>query len=955
MSKEKKTAVNDAKKFPMNLPDTPFPMRGNLPQREPAWIAEWDEKDVYGKIRKARKGAKRYTLHDGPPYANGNIHIGHAVNKILKDIIIKCRTLDGYDAPYIPGWDCHGMPIEIQIEKKFGKNLPKLDVMAKCRAYAKEQIANQLAGFKRLGVLGDWSDPYLTMRPETEAEEIRALGKIMERGFVYRGLKPVNWCFDCQSALAEAEVEYRDRQSYQIDVAFPLVDTEKERVLSLFGANTTKPIATVIWTTTPWTIPANQALNFNPELTYVLVETADRCYIVAETLWEDAMKRYELEGNVIGSAKGESLEGTLFRHPLALIDKGYDRYAPVYLASYVEATSGTGIVHCSPAYGVDDFQTSKRYGMTNDAILNPVQGNGEYAESLPLFGTMNVWKAGEKIIDTLRVSGNLLADGKMVHSYMHCWRHKTPLIYRATNQWFVRMDEATEDTQSAVACENPATTSLRQTALKGVADTEFFPVWGENRLHAMIANRPDWCISRQRNWGVPLPFLLNKETGKLHPDTLNILYKVADIVEKEGIEAWARLTVADLIEQDVDLYEKATDTLDVWFDSGTTHRTVVRGSHAEKLSFPVDLYLEGSDQHRGWFHSSLLTGSAMAGHAPYKALLTHGFTVDESGRKMSKSIGNVVAPDEVANKFGAEIIRLWVGSSDYSGEISLGQSILKGTVDSYRRFRNTVRFLLANTNDFCIKTDAVPIEELTELDRWAVARIAQLQAEILEKYGRNEFHTATASMLLFASDDLGGFYLDVLKDRLYTCAPKSKARRSAQTALWYLTEAFLKLISPILSFTAEEAWSFFNPQESGTIFTETFSKIPAISNHEELLNKWALIRNIRSDVQKEIERQRELGKVGSSLQAVVELKLPQEEFDFISTLEDELRYVMITSEAKLLGVSDKREITVTTSTNNKCERCWQYRSDVGSDSQYPTLCCRCIGNLFGTAEIRKFA
>lgn len=955
MSEEKnKASKSDAKKYPLNLPDTPFPMRGNLPQREPAWIKEWEEKDVYGKIRAARKGAKRYTLHDGPPYANGNIHIGHAVNKILKDIIIKCRTLDGYDAPYVPGWDCHGMPIEIQIEKKFGKNLPKLDVMAKCRAYAKEQVASQMAGFKRLGVLGDWNDPYLTMRPETEAEEIRALGKIMEHGYVYRGLKPVNWCFDCQSALAEAEVEYRDRESYQIDVAFPLLDEEKERVEGIFNAKTEKPVATVIWTTTPWTIPANQALNFNPELTYVLVETSHRAFILAEGLYEEAMKRYGMEGKVIGSAKGEALEGVKFRHPLALIDKGYDRVSPAYLATYVESTSGTGIVHCSPAYGVDDFMTSKSYGMANDAILNPVQGNGVYAESLALFGGMNVWKAAPQILETLRVAGNLLADGKMTHSYMHCWRHKTPLIYRATNQWFIRMDEANEDTQSAVAVEGEHET-LRKIALDGVAATKFYPEWGENRLHAMIANRPDWCISRQRNWGVPLPFLLNKETGKLHPDTLAILYKVADIVEKEGIEAWTRLEVSDLIGEEADKYEKATDTLDVWFDSGTTHLTVVRGSHGEKLTHPIDLYLEGSDQHRGWFHSSLLTGSAIDGRAPYNALLTHGFTVDEHGRKMSKSVGNVVAPDEVAGKFGAEIIRLWVGSSDYSGEISLGQSILKGTVDSYRRFRNTIRFLLANTSDFDAKKDLLPVEELTELDRWAVARIGELQAEILEKYERNEFHTATSAMLLFASDDLGGFYLDILKDRLYTCAAASLARRSAQTALWYLTEAFLKLISPILSFTAEEAWAVFNPNESGTIFTETFSKLPEVSDGAALLEKWAQIRAIRSDVQKEIERQRELGKVGSSLQAVVEVKLPQNEYDVIASLGDELRYVMITSEAKLAGVADKREITVVPSEQQKCERCWQYREDVGSDDKYPTLCCRCVGNLFGTAETRKFA
>ena len=953
--KQKSMSDKDDKKFPLNLPDTPFPMRGNLPQREPGWIKEWEKKDVYGLIRQARKGCKRYILHDGPPYANGNIHIGHAVNKILKDIILKCRTLEGYDAPYTPGWDCHGMPIEIQIEKKYGKNLPKEEVMAKCRAYAKEQVASQMEGFKRLGVLGDWSDPYLTMRPHAEAEEIRALGLIMEHGYVYRGLKPVNWCFDCQSALAEAEVEYKDKESYQIDVAFPLVDSEKAKVESLFGAVSGKPIYTVIWTTTPWTIPANQALNINPNIQYVLVETAQKTLLLAEGVYESALKRFGLEGNLIGHpVEGKLLGGLRFRHPLALMDKGYDRESPVMLAEYVDATSGTGIVHSAPAYGVDDFVTCKANGMTNDQILKPVLGNGNYADTLPLFGGMNIWKAAKPILDQLTIAGNLLSSGKMVHSYMHCWRHKTPLIYRATNQWFIRMDEANEDTKSAIPTEGKKE-PLRKTALEAVEATQFFPAWGENRLHAMIANRPDWCISRQRTWGVPLPFLLHKETGELHPDTLNILRKVADQVEKEGIEAWTRLKVSDLISEDVDQYEKSTDTLDVWFDSGTTHMTVVRGTHAEKLSYPIDLYLEGSDQHRGWFHSSLLTGCTIDGRAPYKALLTHGFTVDENGRKMSKSVGNVVAPAEVEDKFGAEIIRLWVGSSDYSGEISLGKSILKGTVDSYRRFRNTVRFLLANINDFDISTQAVPVEEMVEIDRWALARIQQLQDETLEKYERNEFHTATANLLLFASDDLGGFYLDILKDRLYTCAPDSHARRSAQTALWYLTNAFLKLIAPVLSFTAEEAWSFFYKNSSGTIFTETFQPLPTVKGSVELLDKWALIRNVRSEVQKEIEKLREAGRVGSSLQANVQLSLPQNEFDILSSLGKELRNVMITSSAEVKEVSAQRVISVSESKDKKCERCWQYVPSVGQDSKYPTLCCRCVGNLFGQPETRKFA
>ncbi len=953
-NKNKGTASADTKKFPLNLPDTQFPMRGNLPKREPDFIKQWEEKNVYALIRKAREGCPRFLLHDGPPYANGNIHIGHALNKILKDIIVKSKTLEGYDAPYVPGWDCHGMPIEIQIEKKYGKNLPKAEVMAKCRAYAKEQIKIQMAAFQRLGVLGDWDDPYLTLRPETEAEEIRALGRILEKGYIYRGLKPVNWCFDCGSALAEAEVEYSDSESPAIDVAFPLADEDKQKAEEIFGVKLNKPTAAVIWTTTPWTIPSNQALAFSPDLTYVLVETANRNFVLAEGLWEDALKRFAMEGKVIAKAPGKSFYHLRFKHPLSNLDKGYDRYSPVILADYVDASSGTGIVHLAPAYGVEDFIACKGDGMTNDEILSPVMSNGDYAASFPLFGGLNIWKAQSKICEALTVAGNLPSNTKTMHRYMHCWRHKTKLILRATNQWFIRMDEPTPDTTGTIAPAKDAKT-LRQIALQGVEATEFTPPWGEARLHNMIEFRPDWCISRQRNWGVPLPFLLNKETGKLHPDTLKILYKVADEVQKHGIEAWADLKVEDLISEDVDKYEKSTDTLDVWFDSGTTHVTVMRGSHAPKQGYPADLYLEGSDQHRGWFHSSLLTGSIIDGRPPYKALLTHGYTVDEKGRKMSKSVGNVVAPSEIEEKYGAEIARLWVAYSDYSGEITIGKSIMNGVVDSYRRFRNTIRFLLANTNDFDIEKNAVPIDELAELDRWAIARTQQLQDEIISKYDVYDFHTLSASLQLFASDDLGGFYLDILKDRLYTTAADSKARRSAQTALWHLTNAFLKLIAPILSFTAEEAYSFFKPNNAGTIFVEKYERLPEIKDAEQLLKKWEVIRSVRSEVQKEIENLRAEGKIGSSLQAEVFLKPPQEEYDILNTLKDEIRYVMITSTAKLEGVSDKREIVVKSSTANKCERCWQYVDSVGKDKNYPTLCCRCVGNLFGNPETRRFA
>ncbi len=939
-------------KYPLNLPDTPFPMRGNLPAREPQWVKEWHEKDIYGEIRKARKGRKTFILHDGPPYANGDLHLGHGINKTLKDIILKSRTLMGYDAPYVPGWDCHGMPIEIQIEKLYGKNLPIVELQAKARQYAHEQVAKQKTSFMRMGVLGDWDDPYLTLRYDTEAAEIRVLAEIMKKGYVYRGLKPVNWCFDCQSALAEAEVEYKDIKSPTIDVAFPLFAEDADRVAKAFGHTLDKPVSTVIWTTTPWTIPSNQALNMHPELDYALVDCGDRYLILNDKLTEESLKRYGFEGHIVATAKGAQFEGVRFKHPLAAFDPFYDRFSPVQLADYVDTSTGTGIVHSAPAYGVDDFNTFKRYGGHNDDILNPVQGNGVYAQSLPLFGGMHIWKAQPVITEKLQESGNLLAHGEMLHSYMHCWRHKTPLIYRATSQWFIRMDKSTEDTRPAIGTEQEK--SLREVALEAVDATKFYPSWGYNRLHAMIANRPDWCISRQRNWGVPLPFFTHKETGKLHPRTLEIMEEVAKMVEKGGIETWTQAKAEDFMPaEEAKLYDKTTDILDVWFDSGSTHATVVRGSHKDKLDFPIDLYLEGSDQHRGWFHSSLLIGAMLDGRAPYNGLLTHGFTVDEQGRKMSKSLGNTVQLMDAAKTYGAEIVRLWVASTDYSGELSFGKTIVKHVTDAYRRIRNTLRFLLANTSDFDINKDALPVDELIELDRWAIARTAQLQKEIIELYNDNDFHPIVAKLQAFASEDLGSFYLDILKDRLYTTATTGKARRSAQTALWYITAAYLRLMAPILSFTAEEAFAIFEPGKSVSIFTEEFFNLPEVKDSDLLLKKWEEIRAVRTDVQKEIETLRAEGKVGSSLQAEVTISAEGEEYDMLASLGDELRFVMITSRATLTkGV---RSIDVHASAKPKCSRCWHYTATVGSVEGHPGLCARCAENLFGAGETRRFA
>ncbi|WP_312589891.1 isoleucine--tRNA ligase [Comamonas terrigena] len=934
----------------LNMPDTPFPMRGDLPKREPGWAKEWEDQGTYQKLRAARRGAPMFILHDGPPYANGKIHIGHAVNKILKDMIVKSRQLEGYDARYVPGWDCHGLPIENAIEKLHGRNLPRDEMQAKSRAFATEQIAQQMVDFKRLGVLGDWDHPYKTMNYANEALELRALKKVMERGFVYRGLKPVYWCFDCASSLAEFEIEYQDKQSQTLDVMFPAADTAK--LAAAFGLpQLDKDAFIVIWTTTAWTIPANQALNVNPDLEYSLVDTERGLLIVASALVEKCLARWNITGQVVATAQGKALDHMPFKHPLAHVDKGFDRISPVYLAEYATADDGTGIVHSAPAYGVDDFNSCMHNGMGYKDILNPVQGNGVYAADLPLFGGQYIWKAVPVILDALKVAGRLMDTTHLTHSYPHCWRHKTPVIYRAAAQWFIRMDEG--EGVFTDPAQKPEKT-LRQIALEAIDSTSFYPENGQDRLRAMIAGRPDWCISRQRSWGVPIPFFLHVDTGALHPRTMEILDQAADMVEQGGIEAWSRVSAEDILgAEEAKHYTKSTDILEVWFDSGSTFWHVMRGTHADMhhdQGPEADLYLEGHDQHRGWFHSSLLLASAIFGRAPYKGLLTHGFTVDGQGKKMSKSLGNTVAPQDVSGKMGAEIIRLWVASTDYSGDLGIDDKILARVVDAYRRIRNTLRFLLANTSDFDAATDSVPYQDLLEIDQYALARAAQLQKEIIGHYQVYEFHPVVAKIQLFCSEDLGGFYLDVLKDRLYTTAPKSLARRSAQTALHQITQALLRWMAPFLSFTAEEAWKIVGHSE--TIYLEKFTELP--EGDAALLAKWTRIREIRDVVNKDIEAVRVEGKVGASLQAEVTISAQHEDLALLQTLADDLKFVLITSAAQAVA-GDALAVAVTPSEAAKCERCWHYRDDVGVNPAHPTLCGRCDSNLHGSGEVRSKA
>lgn len=939
-------------KATLNLPATDFPMKAGLPTREPETLKRLDSIGLYQKIREVSKGRPQFILHDGPPYANGSIHIGHAVNKIIKDMIVRSRTLSGFDAPYVPGWDCHGLPIEHKVETTHGKNQPADKTRERCRDYAAEQIEGQKADFIRLGVLGDWDNPYKTMEFPNEAGEIRALAKMVEGGFVFKGLKPVNWCFDCGSALAEAEVEYQDKKSDAIDVAFAVEDADK--LAAAFGqGNLGKPTSIVIWTTTPWTIPANQALNVHPDFIYALVDTGEKQLVLAEELVESCLQRYGLQGAIIARCEGRALEHIRFRHPF------YERFSPVYLAEYVETGAGTGIVHSSPAYGEDDFRTCKAYGMENDDILNPVQSNGVYVSDLPFFGGQFIWKANPNIVAKLDEVGALLKHEPIQHSYMHCWRHKTPLIYRATAQWFVGMDKVAKDGST-----------LRARALDAIEQTQFVPAWGQARLHGMIAGRPDWCISRQRNWGVPIPFFLHKESGELHPRTVELMEEVAKRVEQEGIEAWFKLDAAELLGDEAEQYEKISDTLDVWFDSGTTHWHVMRGSHpmGHEQGPRADLYLEGSDQHRGWFHSSLLTACAIDGHAPYRGLLTHGFVVDENGRKMSKSLGNVVAPQEVNDSLGADILRLWVSSTDYSGEMAVSKQILQRTADAYRRIRNTARFLLSNLNGFDPARDALAPEQMLDLDRWAVDRALLVQQEISEAYDTYKFWNVYQKVHNFCVQELGAFYLDIIKDRQYTTGADSTARRSCQTAMYHIAEALVRWIAPILAFTAEEIWQYLPGERNESVMLNTwYEGLTALPEGSALDRAfWDQVLDVKMAVNKELENLRNAKVIGGNLQAEVTLYADDQLTATLNKLGDELRFVLITSAARVAPLAEAGEgavdtdvaglkLSIVKSGHGKCVRCWHFLPDVGTHANHPELCGRCVTNIEGPGEVRKHA
>lgn len=940
-------------KSTLNLPQTEFPMRGNLANREPEMLKRWQAMDIYTRMREVGAGREKFVLHDGPPYANGDIHIGHAVNKVIKDVIVKARTLSGFDAPYVPGWDCHGLPIELNVEKKIGKAGVKVDAgkfREACREYAHKQVDGQRKDFIRLGVFGDWENPYLTMDFQQEADIIRTLGHIVEAGHLHKGAKPVHWCIDCGSALAEAEVEHEDKTSIAVDVRFKVLDETAlwTRCSRVEGHEGEGPVSVVIWTTTPWTLPANQAVALNAELDYAVVQSEGEHgverLIIAQALLKETMGRYGRDNyRVVAYCQGADLEGLKLAHPF------YAREVPVILGDHVTTEAGTGCVHTAPGHGQEDFVVGQRYHLK---VENPVGGNGVFLPDTEFFAGEHVLKANPKVVEVLKTKGTLVHEDSLRHSYPHCWRHKTPIIFRATPQWFISMDQ----------------NGLRDAAMAEIKNTQWIPDWGQARIEGMVGNRPDWCISRQRTWGVPIALFVHKQTGKLHPQTADLIEQVAKLVEEKGIDAWFQLDPVELLSDEANDYDKVTDTLDVWFDSGVTHACVL--DRRKELLRPADLYLEGSDQHRGWFQSALLTSVAITGKAPYKGVLTHGFAVDAKGQKMSKSRGNVVAPQKVVNSLGADILRLWVAATDYRGEMTVSDEILKRAADAYRRMRNTSRFLLANIHGFEPDTHAVAPENMLALDRWVVARTAQLQAEILQAYEQYDFHHVFQKMHNFCNGDLGSFYLDVIKDRQYTTQAESLARRSCQTAMYHILEALVRWFAPILSFTAEEIWQHLPGKRAESVFLEQWYTLPKLAGDDAMdLGFWTQVLEVRTAVSKELEKLRVAGGIGSSLDAEVDLYCGAEIYQRLMSLEDELHFVLITSYARLHRDTEKTDDAVHVTLENgdelwiavmptayeKCVRCWHHREDVSDNGAHPELCGRCVDNVDGGGEQRRFA
>lgn len=920
-------------------------MRGNLAQKEPEMLKAWEQADLYGLLREHCAGRPKFILHDGPPYANGNIHIGHAVNKILKDIILKGKTLSGFDTPYIPGWDCHGLPIELKVEAKVGKVGTKVDAVKFreiCRKYAKSQVELQKKDFKRLGVLGDWDKPYLTMDFQTEGDTVRSLGKIVENGYLRKGEKPVHWCVDCGSALAEAEVEYEDKTSSSIDVRFSVVD--EDDLAKRMGADLTGEgaVSVVIWTTTPWTLPANQAIAVHAELDYVLVQVEGERLVLAEALYESVLERAELTGKVLQRCKGADLEHLQCQHPF------YDRQVPVILGEHVTTDAGTGCVHTAPGHGQEDFVVGKQYGLEVD---NPVGGDGYFLERAEIFAGESVDEANPHVIEVLKEQGKLLCYQPLEHSYPHCWRHNRPLIFRATPQWFISMDE----------------TGLRQQLLDSLDGVKWLPDWGQSRIQSMIENSPDWCVSRQRTWGVPITLFVHKETGELHPQTNALFEKAALLIDKKGVEAWFSLDKADLLGDEADSYDKVMDTLDVWFDSGVTHASVV--DRREALNLPADLYLEGSDQHRGWFQSSLKTAVAMRGKAPYKTVLTHGFTVDAKGEKMSKSKGNTILPQSINKKFGTDILRLWATSCDYSREMTISDEIIKRIADGYRRIRNTSRFLLSNLNDFDPAKDCVPMSNLLPLDRWAVAQAAKTQDIILKSHDNYQFHLVYQELLRFCSIDLGSLFLDITKDRQYTCKGDSLARRSAQTATYHILSAMIRWLAPITSFTAEELWKHLPGDDKAdyVLLTAWYDQLQPLDSEAEITESdWQQIFHTRELVSKQLEVLRIAEEIGSSLDAELTLYCDGDLFTSLIKLGNELRFILMTSSAKVVALTDVPDNAITiegenlsivaqSSEHEKCVRCWHHSETIGNNADHPELCDRCIENVEGDGEVRQYA